>query len=180
MAWFYNGKQMYGAWTNAQGEAQVATWDADWTDAEKQQAGLISTGSVNTRFFEDDGTTKKTVSTIKSEEEARMNGLKETILGETVADIINESDGEAVTTISGGIQARRDEAVASCTSAKTLIAAETTFDALWDLLMNSKKLIHGIHVPDESGFWGTDEIVTEEFHTRPPHGQSAYILPRGS
>ena len=91
MAWFYNGKQMYGAWTNAQGEAQVATWDADWTDAQKQQAGLISTGSVNTRFFEDDGTTKKTVSTIKADEEARMNGLKETILGETQLSIQEQS-----------------------------------------------------------------------------------------
>jgi hypothetical protein len=177
MAWFYNGKQMYGAWTNAQGEAQVATWDEDWTDAEKQQAGLISTGTVNTRFFEDDGETKKTVSTIKAEEEARMNGLKETILGETVADIINESDGEPVTTISGGIQARRDEAVASCTSAKSLIAAETTFDGLWDLLMNSKKLVHGIHVPDESGFWGTEHIETEVIHTRPPYGMTATKLP---
>ena len=180
MAWFYNGKQMYGAWTNAQGEAQVATWDADWTDAEKHQAGLISTGTVNTRFFEADGATKKTVSTIKSEEEARMNGLKETILGETVADIIAEADGEALSVISGGIMARRDAAEASCTSAKTLIAAETTFDALWDLLMNSKKLVHGIHVPEDSGFWGTDEIVAEDFHTRPPHGMTATILPRGA
>ena len=77
--------------------------------------------------------------------------------------------------------ARRNEADASCTSAKALIAAETTFDGLWDLLMNSKKLVHGIHVPEESGFWGTDEIVTEVFHPTPPHGQSVTTLPgRGS
>ena len=182
MAWFYNGKQMYGAWTDGQGVAQPATWDADWTDAEKHQAGLVSTGTVNTRFFEADGATKKTVATIKSEEEARMNGLEATILGDTAADIIAEADGEPLVEISAGIMARRNECQASCTSAKALIAAETTFDGLYDLLMNSTKLVFGINVPEESGFWGCvdSQLTTETFHPRPPHGQSAHILPRGS
>ena len=43
MAWFYNGNQISGAWTDATGVTHPATWDDDWTDAEKHQAGLIST-----------------------------------------------------------------------------------------------------------------------------------------
>ena len=43
MAWFYNGNQISGAWTDAKGVTHPATWDDDWTDHEKHQAGLIST-----------------------------------------------------------------------------------------------------------------------------------------
>ena len=167
--WFYNGKQVYGAWTGFDGTSHPANWDSTYTDAQKIAAGLVQTGTVNDRFFNSDGS-KKTVATIKNEEGARVDGLKAAILGDSYADTISETDGEELETIAPSVVTKRAATNTSADTAKTLIAAQTTFDGLYDLIMRSTKLVNGINVPDATGNWGTDNLVTESVQPEPPFG----------
>ena len=93
MAWFYNGKQIYGAWTDGYGVEHPADWETAWSDAEKKKVGLISRGTLNDRFFDEDGE-KHSVDYIQAHEEVRMQGLLAMILGQTMSDTISDSDGE--------------------------------------------------------------------------------------
>ena len=51
-----------------------------------------------------------------------------------------------------------------------MIAAQTTFDGLYNLIMGSTKLVNGINVPEATGNWGTDNLVTESTQPEPPFG----------
>ena len=160
MAWFYNGKQVYKAWTDFGGTTHPATWYADWSEQEKLGKGLVQKGTINSRFFNDDESAKA-VADVKASEVTRMQGLLAQILSETQTQIISESDGEELESIPSEITAKRDEATASSNSAQTLINAETTFDSLYDLIERSTKTVYGIKVPSATGNWGTDEMVIE-------------------
>ena len=168
MAWLYNNKQVYKAWTDAEGTTHPATWDADWSDAEKYAKGLTQ-GDASSRFYNADAS-KKTVATIKSEEGARMDGLKATVLSQTHYLTINESDGEPVDTIPSATATARNKTTAAHAEAKNLINAKTTFDQLWDLIMRSDKAVLGIPVPSASGDWGTDDWQTIALYSTPPNG----------
>mgnify|MGYP003676969218 FL=1 len=168
MAWLYNNKQVYKAWTDAESTTHPATWDADWSDAEKYAKGLTQ-GDASSRFYNADAS-KKTVATIKSEEGARMDGLKATVLSQTHYLTINESDGEPVDTIPSATATARNKTTAAHAEAKNLINAKTTFDQLWDLIMRSDKAVLGIPVPSASGDWGTDDWQTIALYSTPPNG----------
>ena len=109
MAWFYNGKQIYGAWTDGYGVDHPADWETAWSDAEKRKVGLIDKGTLNNRFFDEDGN-KHSVDYIHAHEEVRMQGLLAMILGQTISDTISESDGETLVQIPPEIVAKREQA----------------------------------------------------------------------
>ena len=110
MAWFYNGKQIYGAWTDGYGVEHPADWETAWSDAEKKKVGLISRGTLNDRFFDEDGE-KHSVDYIQAHEEVRMQGLLAMILGQTMSDTISDSDGETLVQIPPEIVAKREQAL---------------------------------------------------------------------
>jgi hypothetical protein len=174
MAWFYNKKQVYGAWTDGAGVDHPADWDETWTDEEKLAKGLTQKGEINYRFFHGHPTeAKKDVAQILAEEPVRMQGILAHILGNTHQQVIAESDGEALVEIPADIKSRRAEAEASCASAIASIEAETTFDGLYALMMGSTKLVFGMHVPADSGNWGlsgTDDLTTAIISPEPPIG----------
>lgn len=161
MAWFYDGKQIYGAWTDGYGVDHPADWETAWSDAEKRKVGLIDKGTLNDRFFDEDGE-KYSVDYIQAHEEVRMQGLLAMILGQTMSDTISESDGETLVQIPPEIVAKREQAQESCAEAISLIKSTHTFDGLWDLIMNSDVLVYGVHVPKDSGFWGVKGDRTNE------------------
>jgi hypothetical protein len=170
MAWFYNGKQIYGTWIDSEGANHPSTWDEDWSEEEKKAKGLIDKGEINARFFNDDGT-KKTSDEIKANELARMDGLSTFILGATCSDVISEVDGSPLEEdIPESISSSRAETEASRLQAQSLILEKDNFDGLYDLIMNSNKMVHGIHVPSGSGSWGTEAISEDALHRRPPLG----------
>jgi len=170
MAWFYNGKQIYGTWVDSEGVTYPSTWNDDWSDEEKKSKGLIDKGEINTRFFNEDET-KKSYDEIKASELARMDGLSTFILGATCSDVISEVDGSPLDEDTPeNILVSREETESSRIKAQSLILEKDDFEGLYDLIMNSNKMVHGVHVPYDSGNWGTESISEDVLHRRPPLG----------